>query len=221
MKAEILEIQSWKALIKKYYKPVIWFVFTFLLGYYFSNKGGFLVIGNGKNVEINVLDDMCIDTYTEDSTLYLQDFNITPQKPEFIAIHCSANKSMHIDRSDLYFLFFVSRGWSHWGYNYFVQPSGEILALCGIDKSPFIEADEIVNGVAGWNSKTISIAYSGGIDRYGKPLNTLTEKQKISIQFLITQFKSQFKGIKVRGHRDFPGVKKACPSLNVAEVFGT
>lgn len=221
MKAEILEIQLWKDLIKKYYKPVLWFIFTFLLGYYFSNKGGFLVIGTGKNVQISVLDDMCFDNYIEDSTLYLEDVDRTPQKPEFIAIHCSANPSRYVSRSDLYFLFFISRGWKHWGYNYFVQPSGEILALCGIDESPFIEADEMVNGVAGWNNKTISIAYSGGVDKYGNSLNTLTDKQKKSIKFLITQFKNQFKGIKVRGHRDFPGVKKACPSLNVAEVFGT
>ncbi len=66
------------------------------------------------------------------------------------------------------------------------------------------------------NSGNIGICYVGGVDAAGKPKDTRTHLQKAKLATLIRTYQARYPGIVVRGHRDWPGVAKACPSFDVA-----
>ena len=72
--------------------------------------------------------------------------------------------------------------------------------------------------VGGKNTGNIGICYVGGMDKQNKkPKDTRTIAQKESLRMLVNQYRAKYPGIVVGGHRDWPGVAKACPSFDVAE----
>lgn len=67
------------------------------------------------------------------------------------------------------------------------------------------------------NTGNIGICYIGGMDKAMKvPKDTRTEVQNKTLLTLIRTYKERYPGIIIRGHRDWPGVNKACPSFDVA-----
>ena len=69
------------------------------------------------------------------------------------------------------------------------------------------------------NSGNIGISYVGGTEALnagGKPKDTRTTAQKVTLLGLVRDYKRRFPSITVLGHRDWPGVAKVCPSFNVA-----
>jgi N-acetyl-anhydromuramyl-L-alanine amidase AmpD len=67
------------------------------------------------------------------------------------------------------------------------------------------------------NTGNIGICYVGGMDKAMKhPKDTRTDAQKVALRKLVEAYKARFPGIKVQGHRDWPGTNKACPSFDVA-----
>lgn len=70
----------------------------------------------------------------------------------------------------------------------------------------------------GHNTGNIGICYVGGMTKDMKaPKDTRTAEQKVGLLTLVRTYRSRYPGIKVLGHRDWPGVKKACPSFDVDE----
>lgn len=67
------------------------------------------------------------------------------------------------------------------------------------------------------NTGNIGICYIGGVDKLGNPKDTRTDTQKKSLLTLVRTYKERYPSIVIRGHRDWPNVKKACPSFDVAE----
>lgn len=68
----------------------------------------------------------------------------------------------------------------------------------------------------GHNTGNIGICYVGGVDKANKiPLDTRTAAQMGAMRRLVRDYQAQHSGIIVRGHRDWPGVVKACPSFDV------
>lgn len=65
------------------------------------------------------------------------------------------------------------------------------------------------------NTGNIGICYVGGVGKDMKPKDTRTPEQKLTLKGLIEGYKAKYPGIVVRGHRDWPGVTKACPSFDV------
>jgi N-acetyl-anhydromuramyl-L-alanine amidase AmpD len=71
----------------------------------------------------------------------------------------------------------------------------------------------------GHNAHSIGICYEGGLDEQGQIADTRTEEQKKAMAKLIVQLKQQFPTIhKVLGHRDLPGVQKACPCFDATTL---
>ena len=71
--------------------------------------------------------------------------------------------------------------------------------------------------VGGANTGNIGICYIGGMDKSMKrPKDTRTDAQNKSLLTLIRTYKGRCPGVIIRGHRDWPGVNKACPSFDVA-----
>lgn len=90
---------------------------------------------------------------------------------------------------------FLRRGWKRPGYHFLIDKSGKVHSLLAVDL--------ICNGVRGYNSTSISIAYIGGIDRVsGKPADTRNDLQKVSIINLLKSLRAQFPNAQILGHRD-------------------
>lgn len=67
------------------------------------------------------------------------------------------------------------------------------------------------------NTGNIGICYIGGCDKNMNAKDTRTVAQKAALRELVADYRKRYPGIIVRGHRDWPGVKKACPSFDVAK----
>ncbi len=92
-----------------------------------------------------------------------------------------------------------------------IKPDGEIVVLLPMDMRSI--------GVLHYNPEIINISYLGGIDKAGKPLDNRTEAQKKALLAKLTALKKQFPNAIIQGHRDFPNVKKACPSFNAKKEY--
>lgn len=68
----------------------------------------------------------------------------------------------------------------------------------------------------GANTGNIGICYIGGCDKaMKKAKDTRTPLQRQSLLKLVKEYRAKYPGIIIRGHRDWPGVKKDCPSFSV------
>lgn len=130
---------------------------------------------------------------------------------KYIAIHCTATpQTATIDSIRNYWKNVLK--WKQPGYHYIVKPDGSVINLLDIDK--------ISNGVKGYNHETINISYIGGIDEAsGNPKDTRTDAQKVAIKNLLIQLRAKFPHAIIQGHRDFPNVKKACPSFDAKKEY--
>lgn len=135
-----------------------------------------------------------------------------------IVVHCTATKGD--DRGDVSvdevrrWHTSPPRSWSDVGYHYLIRRDGTIEVGRQLSRSGA--------HVRGHNATTIGIAYSGGIDPdTGEPTDTRTDDQRDALFALIVSLVRVFPTIKgIRGHRDFPGVSKACPCFDVRAEFG-
>ena len=76
--------------------------------------------------------------------------------------------------------------------------------------------DQLGAHVGGHNTGNVGICYVGGMDAsMHNPKDTRTDAQKKSLLTLIRTYKARYPGLVIRGHRDWPGVNKACPSFDV------
>lgn len=140
---------------------------------------------------------------------------------KYIAVHCTAShQSMTIDGLKQEFR---RKGWVNPGYHYVVSPDGKITQL--------LEEEKVSNGVRGYNSVTINVAYIGGIDTNGKPTDNRTTAQKASLCSLLKMLHKKYPTAVIQGHRDFsPDLNKdgkitsnewmkACPCFNAKEEY--
>lgn len=125
---------------------------------------------------------------------------------KYIALHCTATQPTATVAS-IQRYWREEKGWKNPGYHILIAADGKAHDL--------LPVSEISNGVAGYNSVTINICYIGGVDKQGKPADTRTPAQLVAMQNVVEALHSMFPKAVIQGHRDFPGVKKACPSFDV------
>lgn len=118
---------------------------------------------------------------------------------------------------------FKRKGWVNPGYHYVVSPDGKITQL--------LDEDKVSNGVKGFNSVSINVAYIGGIDATGKPVDNRTPAQKSSLLSLLKLLHRKYPAAVIQGHRDFsPDLNKdgkitpnewmkVCPCFNAKEEY--
>jgi N-acetylmuramoyl-L-alanine amidase len=129
---------------------------------------------------------------------------------DFIAIHCSATRpSMDIGVKDITKWHKAPpRNWSTIGYHYVIRRDGKLETG---------RAENLVGAhVEGFNANSLGICLVGGVndDTLG-PENNFTPEQFATLKTLLPFLKSKYPKAKIQGHRDFPNVKKACPSFDV------
>ncbi len=157
--------------------------------------------------------DLNQDYYPEEVT------NRSTNKPlKYINIHCTASKG-ELSKEWLLNFFYNERGWSKPGYNLVVHMNGYIDTLVPFNGDGFVSYDEITYGVAGKNSESINVAYTGGVDEDLNPMDTRTRAQRNSLLYIVAATRCRFPGVKVVGHRDHPHVAKACPSFSVMDEY--
>ena len=127
---------------------------------------------------------------------------------EYIVIHCTATPAdASIEAIKKYWK--EKLLWNQPGYHYIILRDGSVAQLQ--------DENKISNGVLGNNASSIHIAYIGGIDKDGKPKDNRSESQKFAMFSKIVELTERYPKAQVLGHRDFPNVKKACPSFDVKQ----
>lgn len=131
-----------------------------------------------------------------------------------IFVHCTAgSQKQTIDDLKAEFR---RKGWIYPGYHYVVDTKGGVHQLLSIE--------EVSNGVQGYNSTAINVAYMGGIDANGKPMDNRTPEQKDALTLMLHKLKQMFPDAEIMGHRDIWGTnkskwKKMCPCFNAIEEY--
>lgn len=117
------------------------------------------------------------------------------RKIKRIFVHCTAG-SQRQSIEDLKAEFRL-KGWKYPGYHYVVDETGGIHQLLAIEL--------ICNGVQGYNSSAINVAYMGGIDSHGKPIDNRTPDQKDALVLLLHRLKQQFPDAQIMGAQGYLG----------------
>ena len=177
-------------------------------------------------IEINDLQDGVCEGVGKEDSIMLQDMLLDrPYKPkpiENIAIHVTDELQPKKNKTKKHWEDFFYKekypGAGMVGYNYIVSYD-KVIALRPLNKNGTLERTEIVWGVANHNSRTVSIAYEGGrLWKNGKwitGLDTRSERQKFLLDSLVKEVKILAPKADVKGHSQFPGVKKTCPNYKV------
>lgn len=132
-----------------------------------------------------------------------------PRNIKYIVVHCTATPTNTTLESIRKF-WKEQRGWGDTpGYHFLIQRDGTIVKLLDEKKNS--------NGVYNHNSESINIAYIGGIDKDGKPQDNRSDAQKHAMFDKIVELTEKYPKAEVLGHRDFPGVAKACPCFDVRD----
>lgn len=125
---------------------------------------------------------------------------------KYIVLHCTATvQTASVDAIQRYWK--ETMKWKSPGYHYIINPDGFAQNLAS--------HDSICNGVAGYNSSSIHISYIGGVDKWNKAIDNRTPHQCATMARLIKELKTKYPLAEIVGHRDFPNVKKDCPSFDV------
>jgi N-acetylmuramoyl-L-alanine amidase len=126
----------------------------------------------------------------------------------WIAIHCSATRpSQDVGVADIR-KWHKAQGWSDVGYHFVIRRNGKI------EKGRAVDA--VGAHVAGFNASSVGICMVGGVSQkdFTKAENNFTKEQFAALRSLLTWVSARYPKAKVRGHRDFPKVNKACPSFD-------
>lgn len=128
---------------------------------------------------------------------------------KFLTIHCAATpEGRHVTAEQL----------TSWGKARFGQTSYHWVVELDGKRVRTLRDDQMGAHVGRANSGNIGICYIGGMDKQMRNAkDTRTDAQKASLLTLVRTYKARYPGIIIRGHRDWPGTKKACPSFAVAE----
>lgn len=128
---------------------------------------------------------------------------------KFLTIHCAATPEGRAN---------TAADVSRWDVERFGQVSYHWVVE--LDGNKVRTLPDTVKGahVARANTGNIGICFIGGMTKDMKaPKDTRTPAQRQALRELVLDYRKKYPGIIVRGHNEWPGVKKACPSFDVSE----
>jgi N-acetylmuramoyl-L-alanine amidase len=132
---------------------------------------------------------------------------LVQERVRFLVVHCSASPpSAKVDASVID-RWHRERGFLKIGYHYVINRDGRVEK--GRDLT------EIGAHVEGYNAVSVGICLVGGVNEKNIPEKNFTGEQFDALTVLLHQTLARFPNCEVLGHRDIPGVKKACPSFDV------
>ena len=130
------------------------------------------------------------------------------RKIDMIVVHCSGSRCNHpYTMQQLHHDHVVVNGWFYIGYHFYITRDGVVHVCRPIER--------MGAHALGYNAHSIGICYEGGLSPSGCIADTRTPEQKTAMRQLIIDLHRRFPTIKtVLGHRDLPGVQKACPCFD-------
>ena len=139
-----------------------------------------------------------------------------------LVIHCTATREGREVSGDEIRRWHTSpkskggRGWKQVGYSDLIHLNGGVENLVPYNEDQKADPWEVTNGAAGYNSTSRHVVYVGGyaIDGFTTK-DTRTAAQKKALEKYVRAFVRQHPQAEVVGHRDLPGVAKACPCFDV------
>lgn len=131
---------------------------------------------------------------------------------DYLVVHCTATPQTSSVAGILNY-WKTQLGWQKPGYHIIIPPDGISQRL--------LPDEQVSNGVAGYNSHALHVSYIGGIDAKGNGKDTRTAAQKAELLRILTRWKQAHPNARIQGHKDFPGVTKACPSFNAKAEYAT
>ena len=103
-----------------------------------------------------------------------------------------------------------AKGWNGCGYHYYITRDGQLHMG---------RPEEMVGAHARhYNAHSIGICYEGGLDEKGRPADTRTPAQKLTLHTLLISLKADYPDAEIMGHCELEGVHKACPSFPVSTI---
>lgn len=124
----------------------------------------------------------------------------------FVTIHCAATpEGKHFSAAQITAMDVLR--FRQPSYHWVIELDGNTVATL----------PEHVRGahVAGHNTGNIGVCYVGGVARDGRtPKDTRTPAQTEALHVLISALRARYGDVDVLGHRDWPGVAKACPCFD-------
>ena len=124
-----------------------------------------------------------------------------------IIIHCSATYN-HMDvGAEWIDKLHKSFGWKGIGYHFVIRRDGSLEL--GRDISA------VGSHAKGHNASSIGVCWIGGLSDEGRPEDNRTHHQKKAMLSLVNKLLVLYPEAEVLGHRDLPGVSKACPCFDV------
>lgn len=114
------------------------------------------------------------------------------RKIDLIVVHCSATRINQDFPVEALEACHKARGFHSIGYHYYITKDGVVYPC-----RP--ESEE------------------GGLDEKGKPADTRTPAQKVSLEDLLYSLVLDYPDAEILGHRDLPWVRKSCPCFDVRE----
>lgn len=129
------------------------------------------------------------------------------RKITHIIIHCTATRADRSFSVQSLEASHKARGFITIGYHYYITRDGQV--------HPCRPESMIGAHAKHHNAHSIGICYEGGLDARGIPADTRTDAQKCSMAALLRSLRLDYPEAIIIGHRDLPGVKKACPCFDV------
>ncbi len=124
-----------------------------------------------------------------------------------LAVHCSASPpNVYVDAAVID-RWHRQKGWFKIGYHYVIKRDGTV--------ETGRKEEEIGAHVEGHNTGSLGICVVGGVNAKGKAEANFTPEQYASLERLLKDLLKKYPKAEILGHRDFPGVKKDCPSFDV------
>lgn len=134
---------------------------------------------------------------------------LDPAAVTHIVVHCSATPpDRDINAKDIT-RWHRERGFLTIGYHWVITRGGLVEPGRSME-NPGAHAE-------GFNHCSIGVCLVGGVDQRNRPDNNFTPEQFDALEALLQTLTHKFPNAEVLGHRDLPGVAKACPSFDVRE----
>ena len=134
------------------------------------------------------------------------------RKISLIVIHCSATRvdrdftAKDVDTAHRF------RGFSCWGYHYYIRKSGQI--------EPMRDEDTVGAHARGFNAISLGVCYEGGLDENGYPADTRTQAQRFTLLDLLTILRHQYPKAQILGHYQLSAsIHKACPCFDSRKEY--
>lgn len=123
-----------------------------------------------------------------------------------IVIHCSASRCNCPTPLDVIDAWHRARGFARIGYHFYITRDGVVH-----QGRPLYQVGA---HAVGFNENSIGVCYEGGLDEEGTPADTRTSEQRETMLRLLQRLKEDYPHVSIVGHRDLPGVNKACPCFD-------